>query len=203
MEEKAKPQAAKVPPAAPAPSQPVQQSQRLFFTFAGDITKQDGVNTISGIVNQLNATRGSTSEIIFFLSTNGGDLDTAIRIYEFLRAIPYKVTTIGFGQVESAGVPIFLAGSRRLCTAVCRFFIHKGTVTVSSPTLPLETHQESLRVADARNKQLVKIIAKETNQPESSVVKAMEEGRIFDPEDAKNFGLVHEVVEEIEDFFKP
>jgi ATP-dependent Clp protease protease subunit len=66
------------------------------------------------------------------LSSGGGDVDTAIRIYHYIKALPIEVETIGFSQIDSAANMVFLAGKKRTAIKGCRFFLHEGTFTIGN-----------------------------------------------------------------------
>jgi len=65
-------------------------------------------------------------EFVILLSTQGGDVGSGITAYNYLKAIPKPVTvsTHNIGRVDSIGVIVYCAGSKRMCVPQARFLIH-------------------------------------------------------------------------------
>jgi ATP-dependent protease ClpP protease subunit len=103
----------------------------VWYTLTGSIEEAKVSETINWLCGQLYNKRISTLK--FLISSWGGDLDSAIIIHDFLRALPLKVTTIGFGQVDSAAILIFLVGDERLAVQKCRFRMHTATYDMGDP----------------------------------------------------------------------
>jgi ATP-dependent protease ClpP protease subunit len=124
-------------------------------------------------------------------------MDSAIRAYSFLKGLPVEVTTIGFGQVDSAAVTIFLAGKKRQALKGCRFFLHEGTFTVGNPVATLSAHKETMSILTNLLERNVEIIAHETTKSKDDVVAAIQRSPIFSAQDAKEFGIVQEIIEKL------
>ncbi len=131
------------------------------------------------------------------LSSGGGDMDSAIRAYAFLKALPIEVTTVGFSQVDSAANIIFLAGTKRQAVKGCRFLLHEGTFTFFNPTATMSVHKETLAILSELLKRNIEIIADETGKSKDEVAKALQESTILTTAEAKKFGLVHEIIEKL------
>ncbi len=165
----------------------------MWYTYTGAITPDLVANAIIWINGQLY--NDKYSKLRFFLSSNGGDVDSAIRLYDFLKASQLEVETFGFGQVDSAANIIFLAGKRRFAIKNCRFFLHEGTFTIGNPTSALKVHEETLRILKELLMRTSKIISAETGKDLVTVRNTLSSGKIFTTEEAKRFGIVHEIIE--------
>lgn len=64
------------------------------------------------------------------LTTTGGSLYTGTAMYDMIRACPYHVTIVGWGEVMSMGAILMQAGDERLLSKSCCVMIHDGTATI-------------------------------------------------------------------------
>jgi ATP-dependent Clp protease protease subunit len=72
----------------------------------------------------LQALQSGASEIELHMSTEGGNMTAGFALYFFLKSLPVPLTTYNLGSVESVGVVIFLAGSKRFACPGTRFLVH-------------------------------------------------------------------------------
>ena len=167
----------------------------MWYTYTGAITPDLVGSAIGWINGQLYS--NSYSKLIFFLSSNGGDVDSAIRLYDFLKACPLEVEMYGFGQIDSAANIVFLAGEKRFAIKNCRFFLHEGSFTIGNPTSALKVHEETLRILKELLIRTSKIISSETGKDLATVRNTLSQGKIFTTDEAKRFGLIHEIIEKL------
>ncbi len=71
--------------------------------------------------------------IELWLDTPGGEVDQMWAIYDVVRSCANKVTTVGFGQVYSAGVLLLAAGDVRTATPNCWMMAHEDQLEVEGP----------------------------------------------------------------------
>lgn len=169
----------------------------LWYTYSGDIDKKTTADTLLWLSNQLHSQGQSITKLRFFISSGGGDMDSAISLYDYLKAFPSTVETIGFGRVESAAVLIFLAGSKRSAVKDCRFLLHEGLYTVGQPTNTLQMHQETLNLFKTLLDRMTEIVAKETGHEKAKIAKILRKGRTLTAVEAKDLGLVQKIIDEI------
>lgn len=167
----------------------------MWYTYTGAITPEQVGIAIGWINSQLYS--GTYTKLKFFLSSNGGDVDSSIRLYDFLKACPLEVEMFGFGQIDSAANIIFLAGGGRFAVKSCRFFLHEGTFTIGNPTSALKVHEETLRILKELLIRTSKIISSETGKDLASIRNTLSQGKIFTTDEAKRFGIVHEIIEKL------
>lgn len=165
----------------------------IWYTYTGAITSDLIASAINWLSNQVYS--GTGTRLKFFLSSTGGDTDSAIRLYDYLKALPFEVEMFGFGQIDSAANIIFLSGVRRFAVKGCRFLLHEGTFTIGNPVSALHVHEETLRLLNIIHSRHVEIIAQETGKKKKEVMDILRQGEIFDAEKAKKFGIVHEIIE--------
>lgn len=66
----------------------------------------------------------NATSITMIFSSEGGDLNSGLSLYHFLRALPVPLTMHNFGSVESIAVLAYLAADTRLVVEDGRFLIH-------------------------------------------------------------------------------
>lgn len=103
----------------------------IWYTYTGVINPDLIAGAISWLSNKVY--QGKVTKLKFILSSTGGDIDSAIRLYDYLKALPFDVETIGFGQIDSAANVIFLAGIKRFAVKDCRFFYMKALLISVTP----------------------------------------------------------------------
>lgn len=128
------------------------------------------------------------------ISSPGGSVFHGISIYNFLRGAPFETYTYNFGSVDSIGVVIFSAGARRFSVPHARFLIHgvrfnfQGNASFDEKQL--EEHLKSVKI-DQQN--IARIIADTSGKPMHKVEDDMNSRITLNPQEAKDYGLVHEV----------
>jgi len=132
-------------------------------------------------------------KVKLYISSTGGDMDSAFRLYDLMKSLSMEIETVGFGQVASAAVIIFLGGSKRTITDGCSFVLHGGIYNIGVPSAPIQAHKEAINRFNELYNKNISIIAKETQKSEANVKKIIEKATLFTSNEAKKFGLVHSV----------
>jgi ATP-dependent Clp protease, protease subunit len=86
-----------------------------------------GINTSTAealIAVMADCAKKKASEVILFLSTEGGSVMAGINLYNILIGMPFKLVTHNVGSVDSIGNAIFLAGEERYACAHSTFMFH-------------------------------------------------------------------------------
>lgn len=170
--------------------------EEIWYTLSGEISPgviAEAIPWISGQIFQ----DPNVKRLKFFISSVGGDVDSAIRLHDYLKALPIEVTTIGFGQVDSAAVIIFLAGNTRIAIKKCRFLLHEGTYTFNKKTNALHVHEETMALFNELLRRNVEIIAKVTSKTKKQVSNLLRDGKILTSVKAKDLGIVTEISEKL------
>jgi ATP-dependent Clp protease protease subunit len=164
-----------------------------WYTFLGNIDS-NGVTAAILAIQGVLVGQVKVDRVRFFVSSLGGDGDSAARLYYYLKALPLDVETIGFGQVDSCAILLLLAGRRRFLVEGCRVTMHDGMYTIGNQNAPLDSHEETLRLFRSMRDRNVDIIAAETRKVREEVVHAMRQATIMNAAEAKAFGLVDAVI---------
>ncbi len=136
--------------------------------------------------------------LTLLISTNGGSVFHGMSAYNYLKGLPINVTTHNFGSVDSIGVPLYCGGSVRLCVPQARFLLHPVTMNFSTGAIfeegQLLEKLKSMRV-DMDN--CAAVVAANTGRSSRQILAAMRSRTSLDPDDAKAWGLVHEIRQEL------
>lgn len=153
-----------------------------------DISVSLLINTIQSKLNE------GAERFILLISSPGGSVFHGISAYNFLKGIPAEVYTHVYGSADSIATVIYCAGSKRFCVPNARFMLH-GIGFTPPPGIRLEEKQveerrESLRI-DREN--IAKIIAENCKKSMKEIEEAMFKGTLLNSQQAKEYGLVHEI----------
>ena len=159
-----------------------------FFAPVIDAT----VNALMNSVDQ--KMKQGIKDFILLISSPGGSVIHGISVYNYLKGLPASITTHNFGSVDSIGIVLYCAGSKRLSVPQARFLLHgvnaqfKGEQNLEEKQL--EERLKGLRI-DMEN--IAKVIVENTGKSAKDVTDAMLERTTLNPEQAKSWGLVHEI----------
>lgn len=134
------------------------------------------------------------NKINLLISSPGGSVFHGLSLYNYLKGLPIEIDTYNFGSVDSIGVIIYCAGNRRYCVPHSRFLIHgvKFNINgqVSMDEKQMEEHLKSLKI-DQLN--ISRVISDTTGKPMHKIESDMINRTTLDPQEAKDYGLVHEI----------
>jgi len=159
-----------------------------FFAPVIDVT----VNTLMNAIDQ--KMKQGVRDFIILISSPGGSVIHGLSAYNYLKGLPAAITTHNFGSVDSIGIVLYCAGSKRLSVPQARFLLHgvnaqfKGNQSLEEKQL--EERLKGLRI-DMEN--IAKVIAANTGKGTEEVTDAMLERTTLNPEEAQSWGLVHEI----------
>jgi len=170
-------------------------SNPVVVKFFAPVVEQT-INTLLNVVDQ--KMREGKNEFIILISSPGGSVFHGLSAYNYLKGIPAKIITHNFGSVDSIGVVLYCAGFKRYSVPQARFLLHavhasfEGRMNLEEKQL--EERLKGLRI-DIEN--IAKVIAENINKDLKDIIKAMHERTTLNPEEAKKWGLVHEIKSEL------
>ena len=133
-------------------------------------------------------------EISFYINSPGGLVTSGLGIYDTMQYIKPAVSTLCIGQASSIGSFLLAAGEKgkRFSLPNSRIMVHQPSAGYQGQATDIEIHaKEIMSLKDRLNK----IYSKHTKKSESEMKKALERDKFMNPEEAKQFGLIDEVVE--------
>ena len=133
-------------------------------------------------------------EISFYINSHGGLVTAGLGIYDTMQYIKPPVSTLCIGQASSMGSFLLAAGEKgkRLSLPNSRIMVHQPSAGFQGQATDIEIHAKE--ILDLK-KRLNKIYAKHTKKSEDEIKKALERDKFMSPTEAKDFGLIDEVVE--------
>ena len=136
----------------------------------------------------------SKKEISFYINSPGGLVTSGLGIYDTMQYIKPPVSTLCIGQASSMGSFLLASGERgkRFSLPNSRIMVHQPSAGYQGQATDIEIHaKEILALKDRLNK----IYSKHTKKSELEIKKALERDKFMTPVEAKDFGLIDEVVE--------
>mgnify|MGYP000368465064 FL=1 len=132
-------------------------------------------------------------EISFYINSHGGLVTAGLGIYDTMQYIKPPVSTLCIGQASSMGSFLLAAGEKgkRLSLPNSRIMVHQPSAGFQGQATDIEIHAKE--ILDLK-KRLNKIYAKHTKKSEDEIKKALERDKFMSPAEAKDFGLIDEVV---------
>ena len=135
-------------------------------------------------------------DISIYINTPGGSVTSGLAIYDTMQFIKPDVNTYCVGQATSMGALLLAAGTagKRFALPHSRIMIHQpwGGVQGAASDISIQA-QEILRL----RAKLEEILAKHTKQPLEKIKKDSDRDYFMSAEEAKAYGIVDEVVENI------
>jgi ATP-dependent Clp protease protease subunit len=133
-------------------------------------------------------------DINLYINSPGGSITAGMAIYDTMQFIKNDVTTICVGQCASMGALLLCAGAagKRFSLPNARVLIHQPSGGASGQATDVRLMAEEI----IRMRTLTStIIARHTGQSYDQVEIDVERDRILTPIQAKEYGLIDEVIE--------
>ena len=134
-----------------------------------------------------------SKDISFYINSPGGLVTSGLAVYDTMRYIRPDVSTVCIGQAASMGSLLLCAGSegKRYALPNSRFMIHQPSGGVEGQAADIEIQaREILKLRERLNNMYVE----HTGQELSVIEEAVDRDRFMSPEEAKEFGLIDEIV---------
>ncbi len=134
-------------------------------------------------------------DIFFYINSPGGVVTAGLGIYDTMKYIRPKISTLCVGQAASMASLMLAAGSPGMRYALpnSRVMVHQPSGGFSGQATDIEIHaKEILEVKERLNM----IYVKHTGQKVDTIRQALERDRFMSPEEAKKFGIIDAIVTE-------
>ena len=164
--------------------------ERIIF-LVGPVN--DTVSTLITAQLLFLESENTKKEISFYINSPGGLVTSGLGIYDTMQYIKPPVSTLCIGQASSIGSFLLAAGEKgkRFSLPNSRIMIHQPSAGFQGQATDIEIHAKE--ILSLKNR-LNKIYSKHTKKSESEIKKALERDNFMTPSEAKEFGLIDEVV---------
>ena len=170
----------------------------------GDLLLENRIVFLEGVINDAVANmtvmkflflqfENRTQGISFYINSPGGSVSSTLAIYDTMQFIDCPVATYCIGMAAS-GAAVLLAGGtkgRRYALPHSKVMIHQPYGQVGGQVSDIEIQAQEIL---ASKKDINEILAKHTGQPIERVARDTERDRYLNALQAKEYGLVDEVV---------
>ena len=137
-------------------------------------------------------------DIRLFIDSQGGDPDAGYAIFDMIKFIKPRVTTICMGLTASAATTVLLAADKkdRYAFANAHILIHQPLGAARGVASDIAIHAEEIEKLRHRTAEL---IARETGQPLEKVMEDTDRDYWMDAKEALKYGLIDRIVEKRSD----
>ena len=165
--------------------------ERIIF-LVGSVN--DSVSTLITAQLLYLESENPKKEISFYINSPGGLVTAGLGIYDTMQYIKPEVSTLCIGQASSMGSFLLAAGAKgkRFSLPNSRIMIHQPSAGFQGQATDIEIHAKEILALKNR---LNKIYSKHTKKNETEIKTALERDNFMTPTEAKDFGLIDEVVE--------
>lgn len=165
--------------------------ERIIF-----LTGQFEDNMANTIVAQLLflESEDPKKDIQLYINSPGGIVTSGLAIYDTMNYIKCDVSTICIGQAASMGAMILSSGTKgkRFSLPNSNILIHQPSGGASGQASDIEIQARQILKL---KKKLNEILASNTGQDYSVIERDTDRDRPMDPYEAKEYGLIDEVIE--------
>ena len=133
-------------------------------------------------------------EIFLYINSPGGLVTAGLGIYDTMQYIKPDVSTLCIGQAASMGSFLLAAGKKgkRFSLPNSRIMVHQPSAGFQGQATDIEIHANEVL---SLKKRLNEIYSKHTGKNVDQIKDALERDNFMTPENAKDFGLIDQVVE--------
>ena len=137
-------------------------------------------------------------DINLYINTPGGMVTAGLAIYDTMQFVQCDVATYCIGQAASMGAVLLSAGTRgkRFALPHSRIMIHQPWGGAKGTAADIEIHAEEILKLKHT---LAQLLARHTGRDPEQVERDTERDKFFDPREAREYGIVDEVVETLKE----
>ena len=136
--------------------------------------------------------------IKLFINSQGGHVEAGDTIHDVIRFVKPRIIVIGTGWVASAGITIYLAADKqdRYSLPNTRYMIHQPLGGVRGPATDIRIETDEIVKTRSR---INKLISDGTGQTLEKVEKDTQRNYWLDAQEAKEYGIVNQIISQYSD----
>ena len=173
----------------------------------GDLLLENRIVFVEGVINDAMANltvmkllflqyENKSQEISFYINSPGGSVTATLAIYDTMQFLQPPISTYCVGLAASGGAILLAGGTKgkRFALPHSKIMIHQPWGQVGGQVSDIQIQAEEI----LRNREtLNQIIAKHTGQPLERIGRDTERDRYLTAAEAKEYGLVDDVLEKM------
>ena len=174
----------------------------IFFGCSGSNVYEPVITdqTASLVIQQLLYLQyeNRTQEIHFYINSPGGSVSSTLAIYDTMQFLECPIATYCIGLAASGAAILLAAGAKgkRFALPHAKVMIHQPwSQGIGGQASDVEIEMKEIL---KEKKRLNEILAQHTGRPIEQIEAETERDRYFSAQEAKEFGLVDEVLTKIE-----
>src|SRR6266849_5978865 len=177
------------------------ENRIIFFGSAGGSFFQPVIDDVSAniVIQQLLYLQyeNKNQDIHFYINSPGGSVTATLAIYDTMQFLECPIATYCMGMAASGAAILLAAGSKgkRFALPNAKVMIHQPWGQIGGQTSDVEIQMSEILKEKHR---LNEILAYHTGRPIEQIEAETERDRYFSAQEAKEFGLVDEVLTKIE-----
>ncbi len=139
-----------------------------------------------------------TQDINIYINSPGGSVTAGLAIYDTMQFVQPDVATYCLGQAASMGAVLLAGGKKgkRFALPNSRVMIHQPWGGVQGTARDMEIQVEEILKS---KKRLEEILARHTSRNAAEIARATDRDHFMSPEEAKDFGLIDNIVANMEE----
>jgi len=170
----------------------------------GDLLLENRIVFLAGIINDMSAIEivmkllylqyeNRAQEIHFYISSPGGSVTATLSMYDTMQFLECPVATYCIGMAASGGAILLAGGTKgkRFALPHSKIMVHQPWGQVGGQVSDIEIQANEILKDRHR---LNEILAKHTGRPIEQIETETERDRYFSAQEAKEFGLVDDVL---------
>jgi ATP-dependent Clp protease protease subunit len=175
----------------------------------GDLLLENRIVFLAGVINDASGIEivmkllylqyeSKSQEIHFYISSPGGSVTSTLQIYDTMQFLECPVATYCLGLAASGGAILLAGGTKgkRFALPHSKIMVHQPWGQVGGQVSDIEIQANEI-LKDRHRLNL--ILAKHTGQPIERIEMETERDRYFSASEAKEFGLVDDVLTRLVD----
>eukprot|EP00850_Spirogloea_muscicola_P009563 SM000054S18049 [mRNA] locus=s54:180053:181490:+ [translate_table: standard] len=134
-------------------------------------------------------------DIRLFVNSPGGNISSAMAIYDAMQLCRADVSTIAFGLAASTASIVLAGGSKgkRLAMPNARIMVHQPLGGASGQAIDVEIQAKEIMY---HRSNVIRILSEVTGRPAAQVEKDIDRDRYMSPMEAVEYGLIDNVIDE-------
>jgi ATP-dependent Clp protease protease subunit len=164
--------------------------ERIIF-LSGPV--HDGMATLISAQLLFLEAENPTKDISMYINSPGGVVTAGLSIYDTMQYIKPRVSTLVVGQAASMGSLLLCAGQpgQRFSLPNSRVMVHQPSGGFQGQATDILIHA---RETEKLKRRLNEIYVQHTGRTLDEVEQALERDRFMSPEEAKDWGLIDEIL---------